>query len=86
VLINALVTLQKPAALAFGLAASLSAGDLGAIALFGSDRFTTLPLLLYQRIGSYRMQEAAVTAVLLLATCLVLFVFSHTVLKRGAPT
>ncbi len=68
----------KPAAgLAFGIAASLSAGDLGAIALFGSDRVTTLPLLLYQRMGGYRMEEAAVTAVLLLLTCLLLFALSQ---------
>lgn len=70
--------LLKPAAgLSFGIAASLSAGDLGAIALFGSDRVTTLPLLLYQRMGSYRLQEAAVTAVLLLLTCLLLFLVSQ---------
>jgi len=68
----------KPASgFAFGIAASLSAGDLGAIALFGSDRVTTLPLLLYQRMGTYRMQEAGVTAVLLLLTCLLLFLLSQ---------
>jgi len=66
--------LRKPIALATAFAATLSAGDLGAIALFGSERVTTLPLLLYQRMGSYRMEEAAVTAGLLLLLCLTLFI------------
>ena len=65
--------LRRPLALAMALAATLSAGDLSAIALFGSERAVTLPLLLYQRMGSYRLEEAAVTAGLLLLTCLVLF-------------
>jgi len=66
--------LRKPIALATAFAATLSAGDLGAIALFGSEQVTTLPLLLYQRMGSYRMEEAAVTAGLLLLLCLTLFI------------
>ena len=70
-------TIKPATGLSFGIAASLSAGDLGAIALFGSDRVTTLPLLLYQRMGSYRLQEAAVTAVLLLLTCLFFFLVSQ---------
>lgn len=76
--------LKAPSGLAFGIAASLSAGDLGAIALFGSDRVTTLPLLLYQRMGSYRFHEASITAVLLLLTCLMLFLFSQWVVKDDA--
>jgi thiamine transport system permease protein len=55
------------------IAATLSAGDLTVIALFGSERVRTLPLLLYQRMGSYRLEEAAVTAGLLLVLCLALF-------------
>jgi len=66
--------LRKPLALAFAFAATLSAGDLSAIALFGSRQVTTLPLLLYQRMGSYRLEEAAVTAGLLLLLCFLLFV------------
>jgi len=65
--------LRRPLGLAFAVSATLSAGDLSAIALFGSERVTTLPLLLYQRIGSYRLEEAAVTAGLLLALCLLIF-------------
>ncbi|MGQ7845507.1 thiamine/thiamine pyrophosphate ABC transporter permease [Granulosicoccus sp. 3-233] len=65
--------LRKPLALSLALAATLAAGDLSAIALFGSERVRTLPLLLYQRMGSYRLEEAAVTAGILLMTCLLLF-------------
>ncbi len=73
--------LRSPLALAFAVSATLSAGDLSAIALFGSERVTTLPLLLYQRMGSHRLQEAAVTASLLLLLCLVLFVFLQWLIK-----
>ena len=65
--------LRKPLALAFAISTTLSAGDLSAIALFGSERATTLPLLLYQRMGSYRLDEAAATAALLLLLCVVMF-------------
>ncbi len=41
-------------------------GDLGAIALFGSQGFQTLPLYLFQLLGSYQMDAAAVAALLLL--------------------
>ncbi|MFT4727161.1 MAG: thiamine transport system permease protein [Granulosicoccus sp.] len=66
-------TLRKPIGLSLAIAATLSAGDLTVIALFGSERVRTLPLLLYQRMGSYRLEEAAVTAGLLLVLCLALF-------------
>jgi thiamine transport system permease protein len=65
--------LRRPIALAFAVAATLSLGDLGVIALFGSQDFATLPLLLYQAMGGFRMAEAAVIAALLSLTCLLLF-------------
>lgn len=65
--------LRKPLGLSWALASALSAGDFTVIALFGSDRIQTLPLLLYQRMGSYRMQDAASTASILLIVCLLLF-------------
>jgi thiamine transport system permease protein len=65
--------LRRPLGLALGLAAALSTGDLGAIALFGTQDTQTLPLLLYQQMGSYRSGPAAVTALLLLGLCLGLF-------------
>ena len=65
--------LRKPFALAMAFATTIAAGDLTVIALFGSNDVRTLPLLLYQRMGSYQFQEAAVTALLLLLFCFTLF-------------
>lgn len=64
---------RKPLGFSMAISATLAAGDLSAIALFGSERALTLPLLLFQRMGSYRLHEAAVTAALLLLVCLILF-------------
>jgi thiamine transport system permease protein len=65
--------LRRPLALVFALAMALSVGDLGAIALFGTQDTATLPLLLYQRMGSYRIDEAAAIALVLGALSLGLF-------------
>lgn len=65
--------LRRPLALVLALAAALSVGDLGAIALFGTQDTATLPLLLYQRMGSYRIDEAAAIALVLGALSLGLF-------------
>ena len=66
--------LRRPVGLALALCAALSTGDLGVIALFGTQDTTTLPLLLYQRMSSYQMDQAAVTALVLVMMCLGLFV------------
>jgi len=50
--------------------AALSFGDLGAIALFGTPNTATLPLLIYQQLAAYRLDAAAVTALLLVALAL----------------
>ncbi|MEM7172889.1 MAG: thiamine/thiamine pyrophosphate ABC transporter permease [Pseudomonadota bacterium] len=76
--------LRRPAALALAIAATLSLGDLSVIALFGTQDFQTLPLLLYQRMGSYRLDEAAVVAAFLAVFCLLLFVGLERLF--GAPT
>jgi thiamine transport system permease protein len=55
-------------ALMFGMALSL--GDLGVIALFGSDAVQTLPYLLLASMGSYRTADAAGIALLLAILCL----------------
>ena len=65
--------LRRPAALALALVSALSLGDLGVIALFGSDTTRTLPLLLYETMGAYRMDRAAVIALSLAAMALGLF-------------
>lgn len=64
--------LRRPLATGFAFAMALSLGDLGVIALFGSDSVQTLPYLLYSRMGSYRTQDAAGLALLLGLLCLTL--------------
>ncbi|MEZ0002282.1 thiamine/thiamine pyrophosphate ABC transporter permease ThiP [Sinorhizobium fredii] len=64
--------LRKPLLMAFSFALALSLGDLGAVALFGSQDLATLPWLLYSRMGSYRTADAAGLALLLGLICLVL--------------
>ncbi|WP_299987755.1 thiamine/thiamine pyrophosphate ABC transporter permease ThiP [uncultured Ruegeria sp.] len=51
---------------AAGLAAALSMGDLGVIALFADAQVATLPLQIYRLMGAYQMQAAAGGALLLL--------------------
>lgn len=65
--------LADPVKYAFALATALSLGDFTAIALFGGQDFTSLPYLLYQQLGSYRGEEASVTALVLLLVCFGLF-------------
>jgi thiamine transport system permease protein len=72
--------LKRQALLAFGLAGLVSLGDLGIIAIFGGDGLVTLPLLLYQRLGSYRTGDAAALALVLMGLSLAL----AWLLPRGA--
>ncbi len=58
--------LKKAVGLAIALAMAMSVGDLGSIALFGSESFHTLPWLIYRALGSYRSDEAASLSLLLL--------------------
>lgn len=58
--------LARPLGFGGGLAAALAMGDLGVITLFGDSRNATLPLKLYQLMGSYRTADAAGAAVLLM--------------------
>lgn len=64
--------LKRPIATAFAFAMALSLGDLGVIALFGSDAVQTLPYLLFSRLGSYRTADAAGLALLLGLLCMTL--------------
>ncbi|WP_259917696.1 thiamine/thiamine pyrophosphate ABC transporter permease ThiP [Jannaschia sp. M317] len=65
--------LRRPAGFAAGLTAALAAGDLGVITLFATPDQATLPLMLYQLMGSYRMEEAKAAALLLVLLSLGLF-------------
>jgi thiamine transport system permease protein len=65
--------LRRPLGFAAGLAAALSMGDLGVIALFAGTQEATLPLAMYRLMGAYRMDAAAGTGLLLLGLSLTLF-------------
>lgn len=65
--------LRRPLGFAAGLAAALSMGDLGVIALFADPETATLPLQLYRLMAAYRMEDAASAALLLVILSLALF-------------
>lgn len=67
--------LIKPLRNAFALAMSASLGSFAVIAFWGSPDFSTLPYLLYQQLGSYRTEDAAVTALVLMLFALLPFLF-----------
>jgi thiamine transport system permease protein len=75
--------LRRPLATAFAFAMALSLGDLGVIALFGSESVQTLPYLLLSRMGSYRTEDAAGLALILGVVCLALM-FAATRFGKGA--
>lgn len=64
--------MRRPLAVALAFAMALSLGDLGVIALFGSDAVQTLPYLLYSRMGAYRTADAAGLALFLALLCFAL--------------
>ena len=65
--------IRQPITHAFSISFVLSMGDLSAIALFGSQDFRTLPLYLFQLLGSYQMQSAAVVSLFLLISSVGVF-------------
>ena len=62
---------------------ALSLGDLGVIALFGSDAVQTLPYLLFNRLGSYRTADAAGLALLLGVLCMALMFLADTLREKS---
>ncbi|MEJ5082670.1 thiamine/thiamine pyrophosphate ABC transporter permease ThiP [Ochrobactrum sp. MYb379] len=75
-------SIRKPFGMAFAFAMALSLGDLGTIALFGSDALLTLPYLLFQRMGSYRTFDAAGLALILGILCLCLMMLADRTASR----
>lgn len=69
-------SIRRPFGMGFAFAMALSLGDLGTVALFGSDAVLTLPYLLLQRMGSYRTFDAAGLALILGALCLALMMIA----------
>lgn len=66
--------LRRPFGAAFALAMALSFGDFGIIALFGGQDLVTLPYLLFERLGSYRLDEASAIGLFIV---LVAFLLAH---------
>lgn len=56
---------SAPLSLALAMAALVSLGDLSAILFFGGGDYVTLPALIYRQMGSYRMEGAMGTALVL---------------------
>ncbi len=65
--------IRRPLGFASGVAAALSMGDLGVIALFAGEAQATLPLLMYRLMGSYQMEAAAGVGLVLVALSFALF-------------
>jgi len=65
--------LRRPLGFAAGLTAALSMGDLGVIMLFAEREGATLPMQLYRLMTSYRLDDAAGAALVLLGVSLALF-------------
>lgn len=65
--------LRRPLALGLAYGTGLSLGDFGVIALFGSPGNPTLPVLLYQQLGSYQINAAAGTGLWLMMVLLAVF-------------
>ena len=65
--------LRRPLGFGAGLAAALSMGDLGVIALFSAPSQGTLPLEMYRLMGAYRTDDAQGAALLLLVLSLGIF-------------
>lgn len=63
----------RDAGVVFALSFCFSLGDLGVIALFGTEKFTTLPLAMYRALGAYRSNDAATIAALMLLITIAAF-------------
>ena len=77
--------LARPLGFAAGVAAALSMGDLGVIALFATEGGATLPLTVQRLMGAYRMDAAASAALLLVTLSFALFALFDAVGRRAAP-
>jgi thiamine transport system permease protein len=66
------------------LAFCFSLGDLGVIALFGTENFQTLPLMMFRSLGAYRTNDAAAIAAVLLIGTVVAFAGLPRIVERIA--
>ncbi len=66
------IHIHKPLIATASFALLLALGDVAIFAIFGSYQHPTLPWLIYTFAGTYRLAEAALTSLILLALCFVL--------------
>ncbi|ODT78234.1 MAG: hypothetical protein ABS76_24835 [Pelagibacterium sp. SCN 64-44] len=76
--------LGRDIGLMLALSFCFSLGDLGVIALFGTQDFQTLPLMMYRALGSYRSNDAAAIAAILLIGTIAAFIFLPRLIERLA--
>lgn len=76
--------LGKDIGVMVALAFCFSLGDLGVIALFGTQDFQTLPLMMFRALGAYRNNDAGAIAALLLLGTIIIFVALPKILERIA--
>jgi thiamine transport system permease protein len=74
----------REAGVALALAFCFSLGDLGVIALFGTQDFATLPLVMLRALGAYRSNDAAAIAALMLLMTIAAFVLLPRIVGRLA--
>lgn len=72
----------RDAGLVLALGFCFSLGDLGVIALFGTQDFTTLPLLMVRALGAYRTDDAAAIAALMLLLTILAFIALPKLMER----
>lgn len=72
--------IRRSVGFALAVAVTLCLGNLGVINLLGSDNLITLPLLLYQKLSSFQLEEASVIALCLLVISYITFWFLERVI------
>jgi thiamine transport system permease protein len=74
--------LSRDIGLVLALSFCFSLGDLGVVALFDTQDFVTLPLLMVRALGAYRTNDAAAIAALMLVLTIVAFVTLPALFER----
>ncbi len=74
--------LSRDIGLVLALSFCFSLGDLGVIALFDTQSFVTLPLLMVRALGAYRTNDAATIAALMLLLTIVAFIALPALFER----
>ena len=74
--------LARDVGLVLALAFCFSLGDLGVIALFDTQDFVTLPLLMVRALGAYRTNDAGTIAALMLVITIVAFTVLPALFER----